>query len=134
MRLRDKVVVVTGAARGIGATLARAFAAEGARIVLFDSENAVPVHEHITSMRGGAAMAVRGDVTDEADVARLISAATGEFGRIDILINNAAILQPLTTLSFADVTLDEWDCILRVNLRGPFQLARAIAPVMKRQG
>lgn len=133
MRLRGKVAIVTGAARGIGATLACAFATEGARVVLFDREDATQVSERIVQT-GGIATAVRGDVSEDADIARLIATAKNEFGRIDILVNNAAILQPLATPSFADVTLAEWDRILRVNLRGPFQLARAVVPVMQQQG
>jgi NAD(P)-dependent dehydrogenase (short-subunit alcohol dehydrogenase family) len=127
-RLSGRVAIVTGGARGVGAAIAERFRAEGAATFAFDLSAQDSVSDD------GKASVVGGDVTNDEDIARLVNTAMERFGRIDILVNNAAILQPLTTMSFRDIDLDAWDAILRVNLRGAYQMARAIVPVMEAQG
>ena len=91
-RLEGKVAVITGAGRGIGAAIARRFAAEGAWVVLNSlSDSASKTAEEIIAS-GGKAIAVQGDVSKADDVAKIIDAATATFGRLDILINNAGVI------------------------------------------
>ena len=132
-RLASKVAVVTGAARGIGRAYAVALAREGAHVTSFDriaSDDTVAEVEGA----GGRCLAIRGDVTDEADVRRAMADTETHFGRIDILINNAAVLTPLSIRSSDEIDLDEFDRVMKVNVRGSFQCARAVVPYMQRVG
>lgn len=120
MRLRDKSAIVTGAASGIGERIARAFAAEGARVCLadLDGEGAA----RVAAALGAEALGVRMDVTNEADVERGIAEAAARLGGVDILVSNAGLqhLDPIAELTFAD-----WKRILAVHLDGGFLTARA---------
>lgn len=126
-RLSGKVAVVTGGARGVGAAIADRFRAEGAATICFD----LSAQDGVSP--DGRAVTLHGDVTSDSDIASMVGGALDRFGRIDILVNNAAKLQSLETKSFRDVELDVWDAILRVNLRGAFQVSRAVVPVMEAQ-
>lgn len=132
-RMKDKVVIITGAAQGIGATYARALAAEGARIVIADVLDGSSLVAELESM-GAEAIALTTDVTDEASAATMATAAMERFGQIDVLVNNAAIYASLKMKSFEDIDLAEWDKVMAVNVRGPFICARAVAPYMKQRG
>jgi NAD(P)-dependent dehydrogenase (short-subunit alcohol dehydrogenase family) len=115
MRLQNKVAVVTGAGSGIGKAIARRFAAEGARVVGASvSGRAADVAAEI----GGGAIGIKADVSDEADVRRLISTAEDAFGRIDILVNNAGFGGGLMPLH--EQTTQNWDRVHDVNLKGVF--------------
>ncbi len=129
MRLSGKVAIVTGGARGIGAAFCEALAREGASIVVADVLDGQPVVDRITGA-GGRAFYCRTDVADRASVTGLAQAAVEVFGKIDILVNNAAIFASLVKKSFLDIESDEWDGLMAVNLRGPFECARAVAPFM----
>ncbi|MFL9811832.1 glucose 1-dehydrogenase [Stutzerimonas sp. VN223-3] len=132
-RLKDKVVIVTGAAQGIGATYARAMAAEGAHIVVADVLDGSAVVDEIEAA-GGQAISVMTDVSDEVSAAAMATAAMERFGRIDVLVNNAAIYASLKMKSFDEIDVGEWDKVMAVNVRGPFVCAKAVAPYMKDRG
>jgi 3alpha(or 20beta)-hydroxysteroid dehydrogenase len=127
--LDDKVVIVTGSARGVGATLARCAAEEGAAVVLADilSEPGEAVAKQI----GGRASFVGLDVTKEADWATLVEATLGRFGRIDGLVNNAAALHIGT---IENTPPEIFRRIVEVNAVGPYLGTRAVLPAMKEQG
>src|SRR2546421_4026429 len=133
MRLSDRVVIVTGAGRGIGRAYALGLAAEGARVVAADVLDCKPVGTEIEA-RGGQAVGVACDVSREADTQRLATETLARFGRIDVLVNNAALYGTLTRRPFMEIPVDEWDRVMAVNLRGLFLCARAVFPAMKAQG
>jgi NAD(P)-dependent dehydrogenase (short-subunit alcohol dehydrogenase family) len=131
--LDGRVAVITGAAQGLGATYARALAREGAAVVVADVRDGSGVVAEI-ERGGGRALDVRTDVSDEAAVAAMVAAAVARFGRIDILINNAAALEGLAHVGIAEASVAEWDRVMAVNVRGPFLCAKHVVPVMRRQG
>ncbi|HEY4318647.1 MAG TPA: glucose 1-dehydrogenase [Herbaspirillum sp.] len=131
-RLQEKVAIVTGAAQGIGAEYARALAAEGAAVIVTDVLDAGPVAQDIVA-RGGKAMAVTCDVTDAASVQAMAAAALERFGRLDILVNNAALFGKVTRKPFEQIESAEWDRMMAVNVRGAFECVKAVAPVMRKQ-
>jgi 3-oxoacyl-[acyl-carrier protein] reductase len=126
--LKDKVALVTGGGRGIGRQIALAFAAEGAHLVIAarTERDLKPVAERVTAM-GRRALAVRTDVADEAQVAACVAAAERAFGRIDILVNSAAVafIEPLVK-----TTVEQWNQTLSVNVTGAFLTTRAVMPGM----
>ena len=133
MRLEGKVVVVTGGAKGIGRAYCLAVAGEGARVVAADIADPTPTVKEIEA-RGGQALGVECDVSREPDTQRLAAETVARFGRIDVLVNNAAVYATLRRRSFMEISVDEWDRVMAVNLRGLFLCARAVFPTMKAQG
>jgi len=133
MRLKDKVVIVTGGARGIGRAYCLGLAAEGARVVVADVLDPKPVVTEIEG-RGAQALGVSCDVSREADTQRLATETLARFGRIDALVNNAALYGTLKRRPFMEIPVEEWDQVMAVNLRGLFLCARAVFPTMKAQG
>ncbi|MFJ4655396.1 SDR family NAD(P)-dependent oxidoreductase [Nocardia sp. NPDC088792] len=125
-----RVALVTGAGSGIGRAMAVAFAAAGARVVVADIETA-RAKETADSI-GAAALPVAADISDEASVAELVRAADDTFGRIDVLCNNAGIMD--TMARPVDTSVEVWDRVLRVNLTGTFLVTKAVLPFMLRQG
>lgn len=122
--LENKVAIVTGAARGIGAAIARRFLAEGARVVVADIDEAAG-SAAVAGLGGhGAIRFIRADVGDSADVANLVAATLVAFGEIDVLVNNAAILAPIDFLDLAEA---DFDRVIRVNLKGAFLCGQAVA-------
>lgn len=133
-RLKEKVAVVTGGARGLGKAFSLAMAEEGAMVVLadiLDKEAEQTAQEIRTS--GGSAISVKVDVTSEDETIRMAEETIKAFGRIDILINNAAMFYGIARKPFMEIPPAEWDKLMAVNLRGPFLCARAVFPQMKNQ-
>jgi 3-oxoacyl-[acyl-carrier protein] reductase len=132
--LKGRVAIVTGAGQGIGRTFAKAFARTGAIAVIAerDSARADAVADEIAKT-GGRALVWQTDVGDVQSVARLAEAVLSELGRIDILVNNAAIFSTLEMRPFEEIPLEEWDAVLRVNVTGPMLCARAVLPSMRKQ-
>jgi len=132
MKLENKVAIVTGGANGIGRAIALRYAQEGAQVVIADiqRDKADDLAAEISD-GGGAALAVGLDVTQEAEIDGLIAATLERFGRIDILVNNAAIfeMQPLL-----EVTRESWDRIFDINVKGMFFVLQAVARQMVAQG
>jgi glucose 1-dehydrogenase len=124
--LAGKIAIVTGAARGIGAACARAFAEHGARVLMADilEEACTETAESIAKDTGADTLAVRSDVSQEADCEALLADCIEHFGQCDILLNNAGIIAPGSIL---DTSTADFDRVLAVNLRGPFLLSRAVA-------
>lgn len=132
-RLKDKVAIITGAGRGIGAALARGFAAEQASVVINYSRSEAAAQQLAAEIAGagGHAVAVKGDVGKLEDHAALVAAALDNFARLDILVNNAAIDHRVGVL---DVTPEQWDEVFDVDLKGAFFLAQAAASHMVKHG
>jgi 3-oxoacyl-[acyl-carrier protein] reductase len=132
-KLRDRVAIVTGAARGIGGAIAAAFAEEGADVVIADrlgEEAAKPVLDAVAAA-GRRALLVPTDVSDEASVRAMVERAYEEFGEIDVLVNNAGTFGQFF---FEDLAVEEWDRVIGVNLRGVFLCTRFVLPRMLRRG
>jgi NAD(P)-dependent dehydrogenase (short-subunit alcohol dehydrogenase family) len=132
--LAGKTVVVTGAARGIGAAFARAFCGAGANVVIADV--AVPEGERLAGELDAAsarALFVATDVTDQGSLAALIGRVEGRFGTVDVLVNNAALYMDLTRRSaFDEIDPEMWDRVMAVNVRGCWQAATVAAASMRR--
>jgi 3-oxoacyl-[acyl-carrier protein] reductase len=132
MRFRDQVVVVTGAAVGIGATMAGMFAREGARVAVLDID--VPRLDEVArgiTADGAEVLAQRCDVTSPADVGRSVDTVVGRWGRLDVLVNNAGGFYKIASIE--EIDHDEWETILRLNLTSVFICSKAVVPIMKRQ-
>lgn len=130
MRLASKVAVVTGGGSGMGAAICRRFAAEGAKVVIFDCR--ADRAETVANELGGSAMLVLGDVASADDARRMIDTAVERFGRLDILVNNAGAPQPPT--SIVDTDEADFDRLFAVNVKAIFLAAKHAVPVMRRQG
>jgi len=126
------VAIVTGGARHIGAAYCRRLAEEGAAVVIADILDGARVAEDIRS-KGGRALPLRVDVSNEEDTNRMALETAKAFGRIDILVNNAAIFINIQRHSFYEITAEEWDRVSAVNVKGPFLCAKAVFPMMKEQ-
>jgi NAD(P)-dependent dehydrogenase (short-subunit alcohol dehydrogenase family) len=134
--LQDKVAVVTGGAKGIGAAICRKFAEEGAAVVVndIDLDGARKVADEIVQ-NGGMAVANRVDQTKRAEVDLSVEKAVGQFGKIDILINNAGGVAGMNGRGPSyTVDMEEWDRILDINLKGPLHYCLAVIPHMKKAG
>lgn len=131
--LHGKVAVVTGAAQGLGATFAMALADAGARVVLGDINGCEATLKDIEAA-GHEGISIHLDVTDTSSVQTFVDGAVAAFGRIDILVNNAAISGQLHLDHFTNIASADFERVLSVNVRGVFECARAVAPVMRAQG
>lgn len=132
MRFRDKVAAVTGSARGLGETVVRRLAAEGAAVIVadLDAAGAAAVADSIRAAGGRAAAQVM-DVTVAADAEAMVSAALEAFGSLDVLVNNAAVFGG--TSHVLDISPDDWDRTMGVNLKGPFLCSQAAIRRMREQ-
>lgn len=128
--MQGKVVVITGASRGIGAAAAQAFAAEGARVALLARQGAAVAD--LAAGIGGSALGLTCDVSDWAAVQGAMAKVLAQFGRIDVLVNNAGVVEPIARLAEADPEL--WGRTQDINLKGVFHGMRAVIPAMRAQG
>jgi glucose 1-dehydrogenase len=133
MELQGKVALVTGASSGIGYAIAERFGAEGAAVVInyvaYDDE-AQELAQRLSS-NGGRALALKADITDETQVNQMVERARGEFGTVDVLVNNAGIERSAPIL---EKPISDWDKIIGVNLRGAFMCLQACGRVMRDAG
>ena len=133
-RLDDRVIIVTGGAQGIGRAFALGFAREGAKVAIADTNG--PKAESVVAEigeAGGEAMAVVTDVSSQEDTEAMASSVIERWGQIDGLVNNAAFFQrpQITVGPIEKLTVEEWDRVMAVNLRGPFLTCKAVVPHMK---
>ncbi len=136
-RLEGRVAIVTGGGHGIGKAYAIRLASEGAKIVVaeVDEKAAHAVAKELTGA-GYEALGLRTDVSDAASVERMANTTVERFGRIDVLVNNAAIFAtvPMSRSPFDQITIDEWDRMMTVNLKGTWLASCAVIPQMRKQG
>ncbi len=133
MRFAGRVVMVTGAARGIGAAVARAFAAEGARIVALDIDAAgLDALAGEVKAAGAEVLGLHADVTRPADVRSAVDAVAGRWGPVEVLVNNAGGFGTVRSAT-EEIPDEEWDAILRFNLTSAFLCAKAVLPGMKQR-
>ena len=136
MRLKDRVAVITGGAKGLGRAFALKMAEEGAAVLVVtrkDMDNLKETVKQVKAM-GGRADLFQGDVTRTEDMRAMAEAAAKAFGRIDILVNNAAIYDGIQRKPFHEIDSQEWDLVLTVNVKGAFLAAQAVFPYMRDQG
>ena len=130
-RFEGRVALVTGAAQGIGAEFASGLAFEGAKITIADTVSGKDVVDNIIE-RGGDAIDVRCDVSDEKSSQLAVSATVEAYGRLDILINNAALFNNILRAHFDEITIEEWDRVCGVNVRGVWLMCKAAVPEMRK--
>jgi len=133
VKLKDRVAIVTGGARGIGKAYVLRLAEEGAKVVIADIQDSKGVEQAVIS-KGGEALSLRTDVTDEESTIEMARMTVERFGGIDVLVNNAAYFADIIKKPFHEITGEDWDAVLRVNLKGPFLCSKAVYPQMKKQG
>jgi NAD(P)-dependent dehydrogenase (short-subunit alcohol dehydrogenase family) len=132
--LKDKVAIVTGGGRGIGAAFCEALALYGAKVAVADILDTDPVVNKIVNL-GGMAVSSQVDVASAQSVEALVAKTIEHFGHVDILVNNAGLFANLEKKPFQEIDSDEWDRVMAVNVRGSFECAKAVAPTMiKRNG
>ncbi len=133
MRLKDKVAVITGGAQGIGRSIAEAYAKEGANLSLWDvgEDGVKKTAGELAAQYNVKALGVRADVTNFENVEAAVKQVVDTFGRIDILVNNAGITKDNLVLRMSDM---EWDSVLAVNLKGPFNCTKAVFSSMRKAG
>ncbi|GAG81176.1 unnamed protein product, partial [marine sediment metagenome] len=133
--LRDKVAIITGASRGIGRAFALRFAEEGARLLLTTTnpERAEGTVKEIKA-KGGEAVAVEADISQESATQNIADKVMEYYGKVDILVNNAAIWYGINITPWDAWTIEEWDQIFTVNVRGTWLCCKAVVPLMVKQG
>ncbi|MGV0879810.1 SDR family oxidoreductase [Martelella sp. FLE1502] len=132
-RFEEKTVIVTGAAQGLGAAYAVAFAREGANVALFDIGD-LATSVQAVEKAGGQALAQPVDITDGLAVKAAVERVAETFGSVDILVNNASISGMLSLCSFTGISSEEWDRVMSVNVRGTFECTKAAARHMREKG
>lgn len=132
MKLKDKVAIVTGSSRGVGKAIAEAYGKAGADVVVNYSSSEKAAQDVVKTIQdsGSKAIAVKADVAKKEDVKFLVQAAIDEFGRIDIIVNNAGFTRPAMMLKMEE---DQWDQVVDIHLKGAFLCSQAAALHMKEQ-
>ena len=134
-RLAGRTAIVTGGAKGIGRHYSLALAAEGARVMIADIADGEGVAHDIAAAHGAnSVISTITDVSDETSVKALIAATMERFGKIDVLVNNAALFAPLQETKCTEIDAQLWDQVMAVNLRGPFLMVKHAVPHMQTQG
>jgi NAD(P)-dependent dehydrogenase (short-subunit alcohol dehydrogenase family) len=131
--MSGRVAIVTGAARGLGAAYCLGLARNGMRVVAGDLRDCTETVKEVDD-GGGQALAVELDVTDAGSARAMVAAALDAFGRVDVLVNNAAMYGNLHTSTFDTIEETEWDACMAVNVKGLWQCAKAVVPPMREQG
>ncbi|MGE5396348.1 MAG: 3-oxoacyl-ACP reductase FabG [Candidatus Saccharibacteria bacterium] len=132
MRLKDKVAIITGAAQGIGEGIARRFALEGASVVICDlNEDEIKRVEGAINEQGGTALGIRADVTERTQVEEMVRQTRERFGTVDILVNNAGVTRDAMIHKMSE---ENWDTVIKVNLKGSFNCLQAVAGLMREKG
>lgn len=135
---KGKVAIVTGSATGVGAEVARQLAARGCNVVINYTKSEAEAKEAEAACKalGVETLMVQADVSVDADCRRMAQAALDKWGRIDVLVNNAAIFAtvPMSRAPFDEIAVDEWDRMMGVNLKGTWLASCAVIPVMRSQG
>src|ERR1044071_6434122 len=130
-RLEARPPIVTGGAVGIGRHYSQTLAAEGAQVMIADIKDGSALAAEIAAKHGSNSTAnFQFDVSDEAQCKALVATTIERFGKIDILINNAALYAPLPTLKVTEMDVELWDKVMAVNIRGPFLMTKHVAPHM----
>lgn len=132
-RLAGKVAVVTGAAQGIGQAYALALAKAGAKVSVSDVVEPADTVRKIIDL-GGQAVGAVADVTDQASLEAMVAATMRAYGRLDVLVNNAALFASLQMQAFSRIANEEWDRVMAVNVRGTWQCIKAAVPAMEKSG
>lgn len=132
MKLADKVAIITGSARGIGREYAIRFSREGAKVVVCDVLDCGETASEVKAS-GGEVLSLVTDVSSETSTTEMAKKTVERFGRIDILINNAAVFGGLVLKPFYEVTVEDWDKLMSVNLKGVWLCCKAVFPFMKEQ-
>src|SRR5579864_7069311 len=133
MDVQDKVVAITGAARGLGQEFAKSLAAAGARVIVADLNDCGETLDLVTQT-GGNGIAARLDVTDAASCRAMVEAGVSAFGRLDALVNNAALYGALHGGRFDAIAESEWDAAMAVNVKGVWNCCKAAVPAMRQAG
>ncbi|MDR3553638.1 MAG: 3-oxoacyl-ACP reductase FabG [Syntrophobacteraceae bacterium] len=136
MRLSGKVAIVTGAAQGLGREFCLGLAREGAGVMAVTRKDMDNLEQTVKMVRslGGEAEMIRADVSSEADAQNMVKETIDRFGRVDVLINNAAIYAGIKRKPFYEIDLAEFDLVMNVNVKGAFIATRSVFPFMKEQG
>jgi NAD(P)-dependent dehydrogenase (short-subunit alcohol dehydrogenase family) len=131
MRLKDKVAIVTGASGGLGLAIAKRYVAEGARVAIADVRD--PQSAAAALAADGQVLSIVADVADERSVNSMVQATVERFGRVDILVNNAAVSSTLPLQPFEKIGVEEWRRVMDVNLMGTFLCCKSVVTHMRRQ-
>jgi NAD(P)-dependent dehydrogenase (short-subunit alcohol dehydrogenase family) len=133
-RLAGRTAIVTGGAKGIGRHYSLAFAGEGARVMIADIADGSELAREISARHGANSVtSMIADVSDEGSVKALVGATMERFGKIDVLVNNAALFAPLQETKCTEIDVELWDKVMAVNLRGPFLMMKHVVPHMQAQ-
>jgi len=130
MRLEGRVVIVTGGAQGLGKTYAQRLTAEGALVAIADINGTLAQ----TTAQEINALPIQTDVANRGSVQSMVDSVLQAYGKIDVLVNNAALFGPLEHQPIEDISVELWDRVMAINVRGVFLCCQAVIPVMKRQG
>jgi NAD(P)-dependent dehydrogenase (short-subunit alcohol dehydrogenase family) len=135
-RLEGRTAIVTGAGKGLGRVFCKRLAKEGANIVAVTRSDMTGLEKTAEDVKraGREALVFRVDVTSEEETLQMAQKAVDRFGRIDVLVNNAAYYFGVTRMAFTDIGVEQWDRMMNTNVKGPWLCARAVFPHMKRAG
>jgi NAD(P)-dependent dehydrogenase (short-subunit alcohol dehydrogenase family) len=133
-RLKGKVAIVTGGAQGIGKAIAARLAKDGASVVIADLQKFDQAAAEIAKASGSRTLGLQADVSKEADVSKMAAETMKAFGRIDILVNNAAVFSSIELRPFENIPVEEWRKVMEVNIMGVWLCCRACVPHMRKGG